>query len=103
MQPTAAAAAADDDEAALQDMVKEGFIGSGAQGLAGQAKKKLEAVPGERRIRRTVQWTLPDGTTQTLERIISDKDKVRSSDFLSCEVVACQKDAPFCVTPTSTL
>eukprot|EP00884_Botryococcus_braunii_P021298 jgi/Botrbrau1/7852/Bobra.9_2s0028.1 len=71
----AAVAAADDDEAALRDMVKEGFITSQPEGLAGQAKKKLEAVPGERRIRRTLIWALPDGSTQTQERVITDKEK----------------------------
>ena len=44
-----------------QALREEGFIDGSAQGAAVPAPK-LEAKPGERRLRRVIHYSMPDGT-----------------------------------------
>ena len=78
---TAAAANTDaTDAAALADLVREGFLQAGGEGgvadAAAAAKPRLDAAPGDRRVRRTVRWTRPEGSRGESVIVFSDKDAV---------------------------
>ena len=68
------------DAAALADLVREGFLQAGGEGgvadAAAAAKPRLDAAPGDRRVRRTVRWTRPDGSRGESVIVFSDKDAV---------------------------
>ena len=51
----------EDEESMAQALREEGFIDGSAQGAAVPAPK-LEAKPGERRLRRVIHYSMPDGT-----------------------------------------
>ncbi|KAL0025336.1 hypothetical protein WJX79_008358 [Trebouxia sp. C0005] len=71
-----------EDEAALQAMREEGMLSDQPASSHPQPvvpKKKLEAEPGARRMRRKITWTRPDGTVAIKEIIYTqehDQDKV---------------------------
>lgn len=51
----------EDEETLAHALREEGFIQESAQATAARAPKLL-AKPGERRLRRTIHYLLPDGT-----------------------------------------
>ena len=60
-------------------------------------KKKLEAEPGARRMRRKITWTRPDGTIAIKEIIYTqqhDQDKVCSAFIFSISVCVLEGQGP---------
>ena len=73
-----AAQKSDDELEEIEALRKSGFLKEAGEGSALQAKAKLEAKAGDRRIKRTIVFLTPGGERATRTLIYSDKDKVTS-------------------------
>lgn len=66
----------------VEELRKGGFLTAGDDtSPLIKGKPKLEAKPGERRIKRTIVFMGTDGSRQTRTIIYTDKDKVHHISF----------------------
>ena len=82
-----AAQKSDDELEEIEALRKSGFLKEAGEGSTLQAKSKLEAKAGDRRIKRTIVFLTPAGERATRTIIYSDKDKVTS--LCACLPASC--------------